>query len=87
MTKKAIIRPTQIGDFGDQFGPEPMNLGQLQRPPEPVVARRGSGERHFPDRQRPKALMQRREPLLIGRTISLPTYICGHDVNNIQVAD
>ena len=29
VTKKAIIRPTQIGDFGDQFGPEPMNLGQL----------------------------------------------------------
>jgi hypothetical protein len=24
VTKKAIIRPTQIGDFGDQFGPEPL---------------------------------------------------------------
>jgi hypothetical protein len=30
--KKAIVRPTEVGDFGDQFGPETMNLGQLQRP-------------------------------------------------------
>jgi hypothetical protein len=64
VTKKAVVRPTQIGDFGDQFGPDPMNLGQLQRPPEPSVARRGSGETHFPDRQRTEALVQSRERLL-----------------------
>jgi hypothetical protein len=41
-----------------------MNLGQLQLPPEPGVARRWSGERHFPDRQRTEALVQRCERLL-----------------------
>jgi hypothetical protein len=40
VTKNAIVQPTQIGNFGDRFGPEPMNPGQLQRPPKPVVARR-----------------------------------------------
>jgi hypothetical protein len=34
-----------------------MNLGQLQRPPEPVVARRGSCERHLFDRQRLEAFV------------------------------
>jgi hypothetical protein len=68
VTKKAIVRPTQIGDFGDQFGPDPMNPGQLQRPPEPSVARRGSGERHLFDRQRLEALVQRCErPLAHAR--------------------
>ena len=64
VAKKAIVRPTQIGDFGDQLGPDPMRLGQLQRPAETVVARRRSRERHFFDRQRLKALVQRRQRLL-----------------------
>ena len=51
-------------DFGDQFGPDPMNLGQLQRSAETGVARRGSGERHLSDRQRPEEPVQSRERLL-----------------------
>ena len=43
----AVFRPTQISDFGDQFGPEPMNLRQFQRPPEPVVATRGAARGIF----------------------------------------
>ena len=72
VTKKAIVRPTEIGDFGDQFGPEPMNLGQLERPPEWVVARRGSGERHLFDRQRTEALVQRRQRLLAHARADAP---------------
>jgi hypothetical protein len=42
VTKKALSRPTQIGDLGDQLRPDPMDLGQFQRPSEAVVARRGA---------------------------------------------
>jgi hypothetical protein len=46
LSQQIFLGPTQIGDFDDKLGLDPMHTRQFEWRPEPAIARRRCAERH-----------------------------------------